>query len=322
MPILSLAGVKAKPAVCDFLGLTFPRELSADVGEVLSLHLATAQAHSVCPGLWHLAPPVMTSADAAAWLKKPGTVKVGAAGPVMTLGVSGVACLALRDTGVWPALLADLASFPHRVTRLDLNRDYVVDAPPLVAAALDAGYAGGLRLGRKSLAPTEVDQYLGLDARGVLSGACYLGKRGREIRCTVYDKRKEREDRGFSDPGPLLRVELSLAKISASLRDALDPAPLFHHYSSALVPCPPEVPSWQAAGEGYFLQPRKERDYWQAVQRGVDGISRHLKDLAALADRMGAYGRRALLKLLADQIGVPMPALPPLPVPVRVSEAA
>jgi hypothetical protein len=322
VPILSLAGVKAKPAVCDFLGLTFPREISADVGEALAFHLATAQAHSVCPGLWHLLPPVMSSADAIAWMKKPGTVKTGSAGPVMTLGISGIACMALRDTGVWPALLADLAAFPHRVTRLDINRDYEVDAPPLVAAVADAGFAGGLRLGRKSLSPTEVDTSLGLDARGVMSGTCYLGKTGREIRCKVYDKRKEREDRGFTDPGPLLRVELSLAKISASLRDALDPAPLFHHYSHAVVPCPADVPTWQAAGEGYFLEPRKERDYWQAVQRGVDGISRHLKDLAALADRMGLYGRRMLLGLIANQLEVAMPALPPLPAPVRLSEAA
>lgn len=322
MPILSLAGVKAKPAVCDFLGLTFPREISADVGEVLAFHLASAQAHSVCPGLWHLLPPVMAPDDAVAWIKKPGTVKVGSAGPVMTLGISGIACMSLREHGVWPALLADLAAFPHRVTRLDLTRDYVVDAPPLVDAVATAAFAGGLRLGRKSLSPQEVDTNMGLDARGVMSGSCYLGKRGREIRCAVYDKRKEREDRGFSDPGPLLRVELSLAKISASLRDALDPAPLFHHYSHAVVPCPADVPSWQAAGEGYFLEPRKERDYWQAVQRGVDGISRHLKDLAALADRMGQYGRRMLLGLIAQQLDVAMPALPPLPGPARVSEPA
>src|SRR5450830_1701966 len=46
----------------------------------------------------------------------------------------------------------------------------------------------------------------------------------------VYDKREERVSRGFADPGPLVRVELVVSGVGATLRDVSDPSALFYHY--------------------------------------------------------------------------------------------
>lgn len=307
MSILSLAGVKAHPVVCDFLKLTFPRERRADVLEAIRPLLHSAGAEQVTDDLWYLLPARCDFSELAAVTKKKGTLKLGAVGQVMTFGLSGVGCKAFRDRDLWHALLAELSAFPHKVTAMDAAADFECDAAPHVRVARDKGRSGTLALSRKHVLPEHVYDHLSLDLRGELTGTVELGKRRSvEVRAKVYDKRHERESAGFVDPGPLLRVELSLGDVGLTLRDAALPASVFHHYSGDLVPRPDGVADWIAQGEGFFMEPQKERDFWQAVKRGVEGLSRTLRSLGALADNLGPYGRRMLLGLLAAEVGVPM----------------
>lgn len=322
MSILSLAGVKAQPVRCDGLKLTFLPERIPDVEACLAPYLAACGASSPTPGLWRLIPMIggpdtvlslaELSAIGTAYASKPGTVKLARFGRVGTLGLSGVACQAFQSHGLWHQLLADLwAVGEHRVTQLDLACDYEVDASPYVAAAYEAGKGGALRLSRKAVDPESVSRVLQVDARGVETGTAYLGDRNLEVSAVIYDKRNERERRRFPDPGPLLRVELHLGAVGASLRDAAEPASLFHHYAAALVPCPAGVPDWVSAASGFMLEPVRERDHWEMVRRGVEALSSALKGLAGLSDRLGPYGRRMLLGLLAQEVGVPVASAMP-----------
>lgn len=209
---------------------------------------------------------------------------------VTVISASGAALAALRSAGVWVDYLRVLASDVHRLTRLDVALDVLIDAPPLLERLYRRAAAGDLALSRKSLDPARhLSRYLAPGPTGMDTGTVYLGARTAEVRAVVYDKRKERLVKGFADPGPWLRVELVVtAAMGVSLKDAFAPAPVFWHFlASALegiVVRPVDVPAWVPGGEsvGFSLPPRSVVDPVRRLVRRLER-SQELRDLCGLA---------------------------------------
>ena len=71
----------------------------------------------------------------------------------------------------------------------------------------------------------------------------------------MYDKRRERLDKGGSDLGfDLTRYELRLRGVGATLRDAYEPSSVFWHYMAPdFLPRPAGVPEWLSGAEGFSV---------------------------------------------------------------------
>lgn len=185
-----------------------------------------------------------------------GIVRSEVVSGVRTLYASGGVCAALRAAGRWAGYLGALGTAPHRVTRLDATVDLHTDAPPIIDSVAALGRSGGVSLTRKAVRPRDVTTLLSVRSDGVLSGTVYLGARRASVRLCVYDKRKERMDRGLPDVGPLTRYELRLGgETGVSLRDAHDPAGAFWHYMPApLLAAPLGTLPWSGSGLGFDVE--------------------------------------------------------------------
>lgn len=291
---------------CDWLDLTFPKNYSDELDDVLRPHFLGVGGVLECPGQWRI-PRLVNRGPSVGLVAAPGAgcvAKLSTFGSVYRVSLSGGVPSTLRAAEAFGGLLADLSPFPHRVTRLDCTVDLPIPGPSSCAAVLAAGRAGGLSLGRKALPPATVHFYDSLDARGAVTGSVYLGPKTARIRGVVYDKRHHLEGLGFGDVGALTRVELRVRDVGATLRDACLPDAVFWNYASALVAPPANAPSWTAGGEGFDLPEAAPPDYWRILQRRVDDWTPHLLELAALADKLGPYGRRVLYGLLGKAMGL------------------
>lgn len=226
----------------DYLNVTVPLDcidsLTAQVMPLLDLLAAS----ETSPGLFHLP-------------DKRGSFKVHRRGKVGIFSASGGFLSALRARGMFHQYLADLASFPHRVSMLHATQDYVVASPAAVIQETRLlGQAGELALTRKRILPTQVKSILAVGVRGSETGTVYLGNRANaDVWAKIYDKQEEQLLRGFADPGSLVRVEIAVqSDMGATLRDAADPSSLFFHFGSrSLVQVPDGVAPWSPYGEGY-----------------------------------------------------------------------
>lgn len=239
------------------------------------------------------------------------SVRVASRGAVSTFGVSGMACEALRLSGAFQGLLWAVSEIPHRVTRLEVARDLVLDSPAVLArmrrVALDGGYA----LTRKAVPASKVrfEQRATLyDSPHSTTGTLYLGhRRTAEAMCRVYDKRNQLIDTGQGDPGPLLRFELVVSgKLGPSLADCSDPAPIFAHFMKGVCGSLVDlsgVGPWVAGGVGYDIA--RPPDVRTPMQR-FDSLLEKSPDIAhlqALVAREGLHSqimaaRHAALKFL------------------------
>lgn len=309
MAILGPHGLAVHAPFTDAVDMTFPKERARDVEDLLRPHLFAVGASAEFPGCWRV--PRLITSDLGVPVVSGGkrdtpTVRTSSFGPVYRLGISGGACATFRLLGLWSALLADLWTVPHRVTRLHATADVPISGPAGIAAVTAAARSGGFRLGRKALDPRHVKRYEELDARGELAGGVYLGNPKADIRGLVYCKRNETELRGLPDPGPLLRTELRLAIDGITLRDVADPSALFWHYARELLDPPPGAPAWSAGDTGFLIEPREERTVWDRICSKVDQWQ-DLIELGLLADQMGPYGRVGLLRRIAGVLGVKVP---------------
>jgi len=275
---------------CDYLNLTVPDAESGGLREALGLLLA---GHGVREAFdrGHI------------YRLMEGTVRLGRRGQVLTIGVSGSAITVLRAAGLWGDLLSLFSEWPHRVTSLDVAYDRFDQAGADIVPGLNVlGKGGGVSLTRKGVDPRRVRMVDGLDPDGRLTGTVYLGARSAEVRCRVYDKRAERVDRGYSDPGNCVRYELTAtSKVGISLRDAWDPAALFWHYMGrSLLESPPEVPSWVPAGEGFTMPKRTPIEPYQALLRHIE-VSPELDYLLELSEACGPAGYSILEKALRSK---------------------
>lgn len=274
----------------DFVGVTVPKvhgaELLADVVpefESLGMSLEVSQDRLK---LWR-------SPEAS------GTVQAKEAHGVLALGISGAVCAGLRSARRFESMLAAIATYPHRVTRLDAALDVKEDAAPIVERVAAAGRRGELSLTRKSISPAAIDTHLNLRSDGVLSGTVYCGTPKAEARMVVYDKRLERLSRKLLDVGDLTRYELRLRSgTRVTLRDCASPAPVFfHHASPCFLPKPDDVCEWEPAAEGFVLE-RAEVPLPAARMIALAERSPDVRRLLQLAQEVGPYGFDLLVSTL------------------------
>jgi hypothetical protein len=210
--------------------------------------------------------------------------------PVAVISASGAALAALRSVGAYAGYLRVLSSDVHRLTRLDVALDLLVDAPSVLEALYSRAKSGGVSLTRKALDPhRHVSRWQSPDSAGLDTGTVYLGGKTSEVRSRVYDKRLERIARGLPDPGSWLRAELTVTSaMGISLKDAWEPAPVFWHFMAraleGIVTRPSDVPAWVPAGDsvGFVLPPRPVLDPMQRLERRLERSS-ELRDLCELA---------------------------------------
>jgi hypothetical protein len=175
-------------------------------------------------------------------------------GRVVAIGASGRALSRMRAAGLFGEFLSRIAVEPHRVTVLDVTMDEEVDAPPVLQELYRRGCAGGLRLTRKGLRPSDMMQIMSPRASdGVQTGTVYLGSRQAEVQMRVYDKQSERLAHGV-DRGPGVRYEVTVKNGLPSLRDAYSPQSLFWHHAQGVLPRPDGVVEWVPGAMGFDLE--------------------------------------------------------------------
>lgn len=289
-------------AFCDYLNVTVPYDRSGGLlDDLLDACRPVAVAEAVgMEDVWRI------GADS-------GTLLVKRRGPVMICGLSGTAIAALRQEGEsWRSVLSALEALPHNVTRLDAAYDVRTHAPPVLWEIYQRSRPSrGLRLGRTR---SKVQlAYWGPGSTGEDTGTVRIGTRQSELKARIYDKRQERIDAKFPDPGPWLRYEITLsAAHRLSLEDAWDPTAVFWHFACPALLKPPEgivLPWWRPGGEGFTCGPRTERTPLERLERYLE-TSR----LVELAAACGAYGAQAVLawlneRLPAQRQDTPIPSL-------------
>lgn len=305
-------GVESGSPFCDWLDLTFPKDETDAVNDAIRPYLIGLGGFLECPGQWRVPRLERSVSDQPVYVGGKGcTVKLSTIRDVYRVSFSGGVPASLRATDTFGALLADISHLPHRITRMDATLDLPLPGPESCALVLAAGRSGAFALGRKTMAPSDVQFYDNLDARGAVTGTVYLGPAQTRIRAVVYDKRHQLEQLAGYDVGPRTRVELRLRDVGVTLRDACIPDAVFWNYAHAIVQPPANAPVWSAHGVGFDLPPSPPKDYWRILQRRVDDWTPQLLELAALADNMGPYGRRMLYRLLGQALGLtPDQALP------------
>lgn len=251
LPAGSMLGVP----FTDYLNVTVPHEFGDEVVSlILPIIEATAPFSETEPGTYRLFNSQLKATGAVFKIKKRGKVRV--------ISASGQALDALRSARLYGSYLQALASVPHRISMLHATQDYMIYSPSeYVLAVKDAAFSELLFLTQKRLLKTQVKAITAPGLNGQETGTVYLGNRANaDVWAKVYDKQQERLERGYSDPGPVVRVEVAVqSDVGATLKDALDPRDLFFKYASrSLVEVPSGFVGWEPAGEGYVLGERFE----------------------------------------------------------------
>lgn len=215
---------------------------------------------------------------------------------------SGSACATLRRLGVWCDLLGELASVPHRVTRVDAALDLSIDGAEMVALMRQRYPSGAVNLCRKAV-PTSV--VLSVRPDGLETGTWYAGRMTKaRYTARVYDKAWEAlQKRGEILP-PRTRVEVTAkgGDSGATLRDAAEPAALFWHLASpAILDAPEGAPVWTPNRDLGWVAPTKPFDPAALLKRRVESFAM-LDALALVADELGPNGRDYLLSLLEKRL--------------------
>lgn len=180
-----------------------------------------------------------------------GVANIRTAKRWVSLAFSGNAIDHVRGVGAVGNLLQVLTVDHHRVTRLDLAKDVPMDSPETVQAELariwQRAKRGTMRLGRKQVIETKASRIQSNRRDGVCSGTVYVGSRRDRYMAKVYDKRAEVwAKRDLDIMRELLRYEVTARKGNASLRDFLEPDPLFFHLASPdLLPAPEDTARWR-----------------------------------------------------------------------------
>ena len=185
--------------VCDYLTVTVPRGLGPLMLRPLS-SLVSECVGVVCLDADRLAP---------VWgFPERGRLAYKPYGRVGVFSASGGALAALRSAGVFGDYLWLLSSEgPHRVTRIDAALDVVTPTWPLLRKLYRKVRQNSIRLSKKACTGRLIS---GPCVDGGETGTLYLGKKSAEVHAKVYDKRQERLDKGYSDPGVLTRYEVTV----------------------------------------------------------------------------------------------------------------
>lgn len=249
------------------------------------------------------------------------TVIFGPSRGSLRASFSGSACAALRRLGVWCDLLAELASTPHRVTRVDAALDLSIDGADMVDLMRKRYPSGFVNLGRKASATSVV---LSVRPDGRETGTWYVGRLTKaRYTARVYDKAWEAlQKRGEILP-PRTRVEVTAkgGDSGATLRDAAEPAALFWHLASpAILDAPEGAPVWTPNRDLGWEAVSKPFDPAALLKRRVESFAM-LDALAVVADELGPHGRDYLLGLLEKRLQAST-GLPAVPQPASSVRAA
>lgn len=238
--------LRASEPFCDFLSVSFPQGAddseSPSIAKVLDLLSPLGCVRKQDSNLFEVG-------------AYGGTAKVFHCGRVDVLSFSGGVLRSMREAGILLDVSMCLNEVAHRVTRLDASCDFLVDAPPEIERFYGTVRQWGVSIGSKLVVDRDMTVYFGSAADGRRTGTIYLGGARAEIRGCIYDKRHERLQKGFPDPGPLLRIEVRMrSQVGCSVFDAVSPERVFYHYAAPGLCVPPApVGLWGAYGAGFTL---------------------------------------------------------------------
>jgi hypothetical protein len=204
--------------------------------------------------------------------------------------------------GIWEPVLAILGSSPHKVTRVDVALDLLMDAADVIPALCARYPDGRVNLSRKALPVTRM---LKTRADGRESGSYYVGDRKGAARFIgkVYDKSLQALEVLGHQIETTTRFEMTARKDSgATLRDAALPSALFWHIASpAFLSRPEGVSMWVPNDDQGWTSPKREFNPAETLKRRVES-SAELEAFLAVADAMGASGRAYLLHLISRRL--------------------
>lgn len=278
---------------CDYLNVSVPLAEAATVRDQLLPLLDGVGASKGTDGIYRL--------------QDGGSFKDWTRGAVQVFSISGAFIARLRVHGFFCDYLSTVGMAPHRVTLLHAALDLPVDAPPFIEDVYTRAIAGQVSLTRKGIKPSQVKQLRGPGADGRPTGTVYLGnRRNADVWAKVYDKRQERIDRGYPDPGPTVRLEVAVqSDVGATLRDAADPCGLFYNFASPdLLPLPADAPPWQSHAVGYFSKPLTPPTTGERLARLVE-FSPDVARLVSLCRELGPGGFDLLTALLRRRVEGP-----------------
>lgn len=229
-----------------------------------------------------------------------GTLKISRHPGFVMFGMSGQVLEHLRLNGEFTRCLFIFAESPHRVTKIDVAHDIPQHSPPVLQRLLRKARTGGLALTRKRLRPQSIrfiDNHNHYEP-GVRTGTIYLGGRTAKVYARVYDKRNERLDRDYPDPGNLTRYELTVTgKLCPTLRDVVEPAAMFWHFMSEVLPAPSNAPEWSGKADGFKIDTPLPFLPAEILRRRVE-TSADVEAILELADRIGPHGFNLLVNML------------------------
>lgn len=246
------------PVICDALTVTTP----VDLGPSLQASLTDIA----------LRLPEAVLDPQGVRVGRHGLVRFAERHGVLVASASGTVMASLRAADLLADYVAAVAEVvTYKVSHLDLAQDRVADCAALLPRIYRRYKAKGAGLTRKRIPPADVTKMFspGIDGRD--TGTVFLGHRKRhETTAIFYDREHDAIRKGKPNPGKLLRLEIRTGRPGMSLRDVMQPEPLFYDLASPdLVRKPDQVPSWEPYGEGFSLT-RDKPDPLTALARLVD----------------------------------------------------
>lgn len=278
---------------CDYVNITTPKENIPSILGHLMPFLDVIGALQAVEGLF-LIP------------NKGGAFKIYEKGGVGVCSFSGGILERLRVNKMLGQVLFVFTDYPHNVSMLHATVDYAVAAPKYLGKIYDLANQGLINLSRKVLSRKNVLKIFGMDDEGSETGTLYLGDRKKsDIWAKVYDKRKERLDKGFSDVGHMLRIEMAFqTDVGATLKDVQNPHDLFYQYASkSLVRAPKGFKGWVSYAEPFKLE-RKPDDLttWQRIWGIVENSTDIGRIIDLAVDDYGLDAEQELIKLLRKRM--------------------
>jgi len=232
---------------CDYLNITSPKENQPAI-HALILPFVDALG-CLSPSEWLYSIP-----------QGLGTFKMGLRGGVCVFSFSGGFLARLRELNLFNELLAVFAEFEYRISLMHVTCDFAVDSPKVLKAIYKVANKGLLNLTNKPIKPEHCFRIEAKNEFGVDTGSVYFGsKKNADIWGKAYDKRHERQVKGFEVDGQVLRLEFGvMSDVGATLRDVSVPYDLFFHIASrSLVEKPSDFRQWTPYGFGFELDKKE-----------------------------------------------------------------
>lgn len=271
---------------CDYVNITTPTDNASSLLSELMPFLDAIGAVQVLEGLFLIG-------------NKGGAFKLYEKGGVSVFSMSGGILESLRANKMLEDVLFVFGGYPHNVSMLHATVDYAVHSPKFLAKIYSMANDGEIKLSRKALSRKNITKIFGMDDEGNDTGTLYLGdKKNSDIWAKVYDKRKERMDKGFDDPGYMLRLEMAYqTDVGATLKDVFNPHDIFYQYAQkSLVRSPKGFKGWVSYATPYELnRPKRDLTTWQRIK----GIVENSTDITRIFELAVAdYGPDAEKEIL------------------------